>query len=215
MAKYAKVSLRIIDDYLKMLDKYTRLLVDKPSEENIRAFSIYSYEYMVIRNGFLKRYGDSREVYSNVELNASIIKSIIPDSNEHRRAFVMLKYYADTFRHIPVLVNGGLYLSVILESYSLYSDIFSILLPKESYVYKFLMNYDMVSKIHERATHKTNLRACKLYASRCLSVNNKTKESQCTVEETFKMLRKNFSCSKEEAFSVIYSVIKGSKKVDS
>lgn len=209
MAKYEVVSLVWIGKYLRMLNKYTKSVLDNPSEENVRAFAIYLYEYMVIRNGFHKVFGDSDEEYEGIELNLSHIKGLIPNTNEHRHALIMLKYYADTFRHLPIITSGDEYFRTILESHDLYKEIFSILLPKGSNVYKFLMSRSALTRVYSRSSRKVNLRACKLYASKCLRFDNNLGRSNCTVGETVTLLKRKFGCSMNDALRVVYSIIKG------
>lgn len=58
MAKYADLSWGKIGEFLNLLNKYARLVKKDPSDENVRSFAIYLYEYLVVYGGFKKNYSD-------------------------------------------------------------------------------------------------------------------------------------------------------------
>lgn len=47
-----------IGEFLNLLNNYARLVKKDPSDENVRSFAIYLYEYLVVYGGFKKNYSD-------------------------------------------------------------------------------------------------------------------------------------------------------------
>lgn len=214
MAKYEDLSWGKIGEFLNLLNKYARLVKKDPSDENVRSFAIYLYEYLVVYGGFKKNYSDFQGVVKEAKYGLSNIRDYVPRKDkDYNHVLLSLKGFADTFRHMPVEKTSAEYFRDFVKYYDFYYTIFDALLPHNSYVFKFVTSKKELNRLTQQLTFNANLRVCKLYVSRCLTVDSSIGRSQYTIGETLDSTVAKFKCSETDAMSLIFEVIKDDWRV--